>query len=69
MCLSIDTSDWKIISRYLAESLRLIISESILILQFGILTCFGLKGRYFILFGLTDNWLETKQLGKYASNA
>ena len=35
--------------------------ESILILQFGIITCLGLKRRYSVLFGLTDNLLETIQ--------
>ena len=34
-------------------------SESILISQFGIVTCFGLKRRYSVLFELTDNLLET----------
>ena len=30
-------------------------------LQFGLLKCFGLKMRYFVLFGLTDNLLATIQ--------
>ena len=30
-------------------------------LQFGLLKCFGLKRRYSVLFGLTDNLLATIQ--------
>ena len=35
--------------------------ESILMLQFRLLKCFGLKRRYSVLFGLTDNLLATIQ--------
>ena len=35
--------------------------KSILMLQFGLMKCFGLKRRYTVLFGLTDNFLATIQ--------
>ena len=35
--------------------------ESILMLQFGLMKCFGLKRRYPVLFGLIDNLLAIIQ--------
>ena len=55
MCLSTDISDWKTTPRFFAESFGEIMLELILMLQFGLLKCFGLKRRYSVLFGLTDN--------------
>ena len=52
MCWSVDKSDWKITQRFSASSFGVIMLKSILILKFGILTCFGLKSRYSVLFGL-----------------
>ena len=57
----INITDWKITPRFLIESCGVIILAFILILQFGLLKCFGLKTRYFILFGLTSNKLEAIQ--------
>ena len=61
MCLSIDISDWKTTPRFFAELVGEIILESILMLQFGLLRFLGLKRRYSVLFGLTDNLLATIQ--------
>ena len=55
MCLVIDISDWKITPRYLAKSFSIIMLESILVLQYGILKCFGLKRRHSVLLILTQN--------------
>ena len=60
MCLSFDISDWKTTPRFFTELFGQIILESILMLQFGLLKCFGLKRRYFVLFGLTDNLFATR---------
>ena len=51
MCYSIDKSDWKITSRFLAESFSVIMSGSILTLQFGLFKKFWVKRRYSVLFG------------------
>ena len=59
MCLSIDILDWKTTPRFFAELFSEIILESILMLQLGLLECFGLQRRYSVLFGLTDNLLAT----------
>ena len=59
MCLSKDLSDCKITPKFWAESFGVIMLESILIIQFGIVTSFRLKRRYTILYGLTGNFLET----------
>ena len=55
MCLSISISDWKIILRFFVDLFCQLMLESILVLKFGLLKCFGLKRRYFVLFESTDN--------------
>ena len=59
MGLSIDISAWKTTPKFFAELFGKIILESILMQQFGLLKCFGLKKRYSVLFRLTDNLLAT----------
>ena len=49
MCLSIDISNWKTTPSFFVELFGVIILESILMLQFGLLKCFGLKRRYSVL--------------------
>ena len=61
ICLSIDISNWKTTPRFFAELFGKIMLESILMLQFGLIKCFGLKRRCSVLFGLTDNLLATIQ--------
>ena len=61
MCFSIDISDWKITPRFFAKSFDEIMFKPILMLQFGLLECLGLKRRYYVLFGLTDNLFATIQ--------
>ena len=56
MCLSIDILDWKTTPGFFAESFGEIMLESILMLQFGLLKCFGLKRTDSVLFGLTENF-------------
>ena len=53
----IDISNWKTTPRFFAKSFGEIMLKSILMLQFGLLKCFG----YAVLFGLTDNLLTTIQ--------
>ena len=43
MCLSIDITDWKTTPRFVAELFSEIILESILMQQFGLLKCSGLR--------------------------
>ena len=61
MCLSIDISDWQTTSRFFTDTFSEIMLESILMLQFGLLKCFGLKRRYSVLFGFTNNLFVTIQ--------
>ena len=48
-------------TKVFAESFGDIMVGPILMLQFGLLKCFGLKRRYSVLFGLKDNFLATIQ--------
>ena len=59
MCLYIDISDWKTTPRFFEKLFGEVILESKSMLQFGLLKCFGLKRRYSLLLGLTDNLLAT----------
>ena len=51
----------EITPRIFAKSFGEITLESILMLQFGLLKCLGIKRRYSVLFGLTDDLLATIQ--------
>ena len=54
-------SNLKTTPRFFAESLGEIMLESKLMLQFGLLQCFGFKKRCSALFGITNDLLATFQ--------